>query len=400
MLIPLRTDVVLKRPPLTNYALISASMAVFAASLASPEVRAGLGSCGLEAGAMRWYQLLTYQFIHADFWHLAGNMWFLWVFGNSLNSKLGNWCFLAFYLAGGALAGWGYTQFSEGLLIGSSGSVAAVTMGFVVLFPRSRILFLLWFFLITTFELPALWIVLLKFVLYDNVLLPLVETGQAPQVAYGAHLFGYVFGLVVTMGLLLLGLVSRDQFDLLAVMKRWNQRREFAAVLRDPQARARAQFGGVARVLPVDVQRRREVQARLDQAAGLRARIAEALSADPPKREAVDCYEQLMILDPEQYLPRAQQLTMARLLYEHAKFPQAASAFEQYLKRYPKDSEQDQVRLLLGIIYARDLAQYEAARGHLTTALDMLGDEKRREQCRQWLDRVRTSLAIPATGPG
>jgi TolA-binding protein len=91
---------------------------------------------------------------------------------------------------------------------------------------------------------------------------------------------------------------------------------------------------------------------------------------------------------------------MARLLYEHAKFPQAASAFEQYLKRYPKDSEQDQVRLLLGIIYARDLAQYEAARGHLTTALDMLGDEKRREQCRQWLDRVRTSLAIPATGPG
>ena len=62
----------------------------------------------------------------------------------------------------------------------------------------------------------------------------------------------------------------------------------------------------------------------------------------------------------------------------------------------PKDRENNETRLLVGIIYARDLEQYEAAEGHLKLALDSLIDDSRKQQCQQWLNRV-TALLRPAS---
>jgi hypothetical protein len=87
---------------------------------------------------------------------------------------------------------------------------------------------------------------------------------------------------------------------------------------------------------------------------------------------------------------------LARVFYGSGRFPQAAAAFDRYLECYPHAIEAVNVRLLLGIIYARDLRQYETADEHLTRCFDVLSDEARRKQCFHWLQNVRALLGRPA----
>ncbi len=138
----------------------------------------------------------------------------------------------------------------------------------------------------------------------------------------------------------------------------------------------------------------------MDRIAELRAKIHDALASPTGSAAAVDYYEQLTQLNPDQCLPKQQQLAIARSLYSRNKYPQAAGAFEMYLKQNPKDRENNETRLLVGIIYARDLEQYEAAEGHLKLALDSLSDIGRKEQCQQWLDRVAAFLRPAAPDAG
>ena len=81
--------------------------------------------------------IVTYGFGHADVEHLVGNMWLLWLFGNPVNRRLGNWYYLLSYM--GALAALGVIAwlFAPGLLIGSSGAVMAVMLLFMMLMPRA-----------------------------------------------------------------------------------------------------------------------------------------------------------------------------------------------------------------------------------------------------------------------
>jgi membrane associated rhomboid family serine protease len=92
--IPIRTETVIRRTPSVNFALIAANALMFLlfdARFASDGMRAighrYLHLVGFEPSI---HQFFTYQFIHADFMHLVGNMLFLWVFGNSVNAKMGN----------------------------------------------------------------------------------------------------------------------------------------------------------------------------------------------------------------------------------------------------------------------------------------------------------------------
>lgn len=401
-MIPLRTDTPVRGTPLANYALVAANILVFVfTDLIADEAGSALKLrvLALDAEMPRAWQFFTYQFLHGDIWHLGGNMLFLWVFGNSVNSKFGNLAYLMFYLAAGAFAGWGFSLSHDASLLGASGSIAAVTTTFMVLFPRSKILFLFFAFIITTFELPSLWVILFKIVLWDNVLAPSLM-GGGQSVAYGAHLFGNLYGVVATTVMLFAGALSRDQFDLPAILKRWNQRRSFAAAISDPQAQARAKYGTVARTITLEPAERKQLEAQLARIADLRTGIRERLADSKDHEAAVDLYEQLTLLSPDQCLPCGQQLQIARAIYALGKYPQAAAAFEKYLKQYPTDKESNQTRLLVGIIYARDLSQYEAAQGHLKLALESLTQADRISQCREWLERVSAILGTPLPDAG
>ncbi len=392
MIIPIRTDTPVRRPPLANYLLLAANVLLYlVCEMGGTAAAPIIGRLSLNAGMPDWWQFFSYQFLHGDPWHLAGNMLFLWVFGNSVNAKFGDLPYLLFYLSAGVFAGWGFCMLSDATLIGASGSIAGITTAFMVLFPKSRILFLFLMFLITTFELPSVWVILFKIVIWDNVLGPAIAGGDT-QVAHSAHLYGYVYGFVATLAMLLFGALSRDHFDLPAMIKRWNQRRTFSSMMSDPAVQASAQYGTVARPITLSPQKQKEMEARLDQASTLRAEIHGALGRQGGAAAAVEGYEQLMVLDPAQCLSRPDQLEVGKALYAHNKLPQAAAAFEKYLRQYPKAPAVDEVRLLVGIIYARDLAQYEAAEGHLRQVAAQLSDPDRQQQCRYWLDQVTAAL--------
>ncbi len=401
MIIPIRTQATIRQTPLVNQLIIGVNLFCY---LLLEERMPFAGSWGaafrarylvFQSSDPGFLQFFTYQFLHADMWHLCGNMLFLWVFGNAVNGKMGQVPYLLFYLSGGVFAAWGWASVNPqpAHLVGASGSIAAVTTAYLALFPRSRVTVLVWFFIIHLFELPAMVIIGLKIVVWDNVVAPQIG-GAGEAVAYTAHLAGYLFGFAGALGMLFIRAIPRDQYDILALWKRWHRRREFAAAMADPQARARARFGTVARVPEADTKRRGEEDQHLDQVSQLRSSIGEKLQGRDFASAATE-YEKLVAIDARQCLSERQQLDVAREFYRGSRFPQAAAAFDRFVECYPHSREFQDVLLLLGIIYARDLQQYETADKHLTRALDVLHDEKRRAQGLDWLKTVRAALSRP-----
>lgn len=400
VVIPIRTESEIRRTPLANYVLLGANVFIFLlfeGLLASKSMEQfKTQHLAFHSDEPALLQFFTYQFVHADIMHLLGNMVFLWVFGNSVNSKMGNVPYILFYLAGGVFAAWGFAlatpQASH--LVGASGAIAAVTTAYLVLYPRSHVTVLVWVFIfIHFFELPAMILIGLKIIVWDNIIAP--GFGSHGAVAHGAHLAGYLFGFVTALSMLLLRALPRDQFDILAVWKRWNQRREFASVMRDPRAAARARYGSVAREKPLDPQQQTKDERRFDEISDLRSRIGKNLDGSDVAA-AAELYDQLTTIDPQLSLSENHQLQVAREFYGSERFAQAAAAFERYVDCYAHSTEASNVRLLLGIIYARDLRQYEVADKHLTKSMEKLRDGARRDQCFRWLTDVRAALGRPA----
>jgi len=401
MFFPIRTDSPVKRTPWTNYALIAANVVVFLLSYnvgSRPDPRTGhvdpirpwVRPFLLNGAEPELHQFFTYQFLHGSLLHIVGNMVFLWVFGNSVNSKMGHLPYLLFYLAGGVFAAFGYGIFKDASMLGASGAIAAVTTGYLALFPRSNIEFIYWFIIIGTIELPSMVMIVFKMIVWDNIIAPSLATSTGPaQVAYAAHLAGYLFGFCAAVMLLWARALPRDQFDIVALWRRWYHRQSLAAALSDPTARARAELGRVAR--PVTMGGSAAPAPHLDHVTDLRGRISQALGARD-RVTAAELYQELLQIDPGQVLSREQQLEVAYQLYSMGRMPQAAAAYERYVQQYPTAADADQVRLLLGILFARDLGQYETARRYLTEALPNLHDARRRQQCEEWLAVANEAL--------
>ena len=242
-MIPLRDSIRLQRLPLVTIALIAANVIVYLISISSggsildgPALAtvvhygaipyefmhlsshcdlaaAGFGTtvlCTGQAGVLgsvlaqpaTWETAFTAMFLHANLLHIAGNMIFLAVFGCTLEDRIGRPQFLAFYLLGGlaALA----LQIAAGAdsatpTLGASGAIAAVLGGYILLFPRARVLTLVALVVFFTIaELPA-WVVLGLWLIFDALLGAFgVSTpfGGGAGVAYYAHIGGFAFGLL------------------------------------------------------------------------------------------------------------------------------------------------------------------------------------------------------------
>ena len=403
MFIPIRTESEWRRYPRVNVCLIGLNVVfflLFGDAMTNPAM-AAFRTRYLEFFPTQpaLHQFVTYQFLHAHWGHLLGNMLILWVFGNSVNGKMGDLPYLLFYLAAGVFAAWGFAvvQSSPVPMVGASGAIAGITTAYLILFPRSHVTVLVWLFVFIHFiEVPAFLLIVAKIIFWDNLLRPSVE--GAGQVAYHAHLAGYVFGLTAALGMLLLRALPRDRFDALAVWKQWRRKREFASVMRGPNAQARAQFGRVARVGRLSPEQQAAAERHLDAISDLRAKIALALEQNRTD-DAMNAYGQLIAQDPQQCMSEAQQLVLGRAFYSTGRFPQAATSFERFVACYPHSAEAVEVTLLLGIIFARDLHQYERADELLTESLKKLSGQTRRRQCHQWLTKVREALGRPLPAP-
>jgi len=147
-----------------------------------------------------WETVFTSMFMHASIIHIGGNMLFLWIFGNNVEDAMGPVKFFLFYILGGIAAlalQVAINPDSTVPTLGASGAIAAVLGGYIVLYPRARVLTLVFIILFfTVVELPA--VVMLGIWFLEQALFAAAglttATGTGGGVAYFAHIGGFAFG--------------------------------------------------------------------------------------------------------------------------------------------------------------------------------------------------------------
>jgi membrane associated rhomboid family serine protease len=154
-----------------------------------------------------WLTLFTSMFMHANILHIGSNMLYLWIFGNNIEDTVGHFMFVLFYLAGGIAAS--AAHIVSALLatdpriamiptVGASGAIAAVLGAYLILFPRARVICLVFLgFLLTTVAVPALIVLALWFVLQLLGVAQPSPTGGG--IAYWAHIGGFVAGVILIL---------------------------------------------------------------------------------------------------------------------------------------------------------------------------------------------------------
>jgi membrane associated rhomboid family serine protease len=211
---PIHDDNPTRITPYVTYALLSACVLVFfwqvslgdAAQQAVysfgviPSVLFATRSLPVELEILpAWLTIFSSMFLHGGWMHLIGNMLYLWVFGNNVEDAMGHKRFILFYLSCGMLAA--LTQAvlnpdSEIPMIGASGAISGVLGAYVLLHPYARILVVIPIgILIYTPWIAAYWVLGFWFVL--QLINSLISASDTGGVAYGAHLGGFVAGMLL-----------------------------------------------------------------------------------------------------------------------------------------------------------------------------------------------------------
>lgn len=204
-MIPLRDQNPTRRPALLTWGLILLNVGIYLFLAQSPVMdqqaiqRYALVPADIVAGH-HYGTLITSMFLHASLLHVGGNMLFLWIFGNNVEDAMGPVKYFFFYILGGiaALALQVAIHPNETApTLGASGAIAAVLGGYILLYPRARVLTLIFIILFfTVIELPA--IVVLGLWFAQQIAFGaagLTSPGASGGVAYFAHIGGFVFGL-------------------------------------------------------------------------------------------------------------------------------------------------------------------------------------------------------------
>jgi len=335
-------------------------------------------------------QFFSAMFLHGSWWHLIGNMVFLWVFGNAVNDRFGQAGYLAFYLAGGVLSGLGYVLLSGHLpVLGASGAISAVTGAYLVLLPRVRVTLLVVFYFITFVEISSLYFLAFQFVWNFLLTLPEIGTPSAGGgVAYAAHSTGYVFGIAMALGLLAGRLLPREPFDLLNLFRSYGRRQRYRRMVAQGYDPFRFTGGAgpgqfapprvAATTAPNDLQVR-EMELRRD--------ISQALAGHDLAAAAERYLELVRIVDGA-ILPRAQQLDVANQLMAAGSHAAAADAYERFLRHYANHEHAADIYLMLGLLYGRYLHQDDRAEPCLERAVEGLHDHGKADLAREELQAV------------
>jgi len=249
-MIPLRDTTRSRNYPVVNTLLIATNVLLFIVQTTQgPQEDAFIYTYGLvparysvpEVGAyftsfQQVLALLSFMFLHGGFWHLLGNMWFLYIFGDNVEDRLGPFRYLLFYL----LCGWASGLFhlllnwqSPVPTIGASGAIAGVMGAYLILFPHSKILTLIPILFIPYFiEIPAFIFLGVWFFLQ---FLGVLSGAQGGGIAWWAHVGGFVTGIILLKVLERVpqtGLTGRMRE---ATQKKWTPRLQVAHVLDSPE---------------------------------------------------------------------------------------------------------------------------------------------------------------------
>jgi membrane associated rhomboid family serine protease len=209
-MIPLRDVIPSRTTPYVTITIIVLNALAWLFELGLPDdVRQiFLTAYGVVPANFQPFTLMTSMFLHGGWMHVIGNMWYLWIFGDNVEDRLGHGRFIFFYLLCGIIAALGQIAIDPNSTlptVGASGAIAGVMGAYFVLYPRSRVLTLItvlfWWEL---FELPA--VVLLGF----WFLMQLINAGAVAVtasssggggVAFMAHVVGFIAGMIMVLAL-------------------------------------------------------------------------------------------------------------------------------------------------------------------------------------------------------
>ena len=400
MFIPVGSDRDPRRVPVATLSIILLTAVAYACVTLGLRAGAPWAEDALVKGAFtgtradfRWWQPLTYQFLHdpSSIAHVAFNMIFLWVFGRSVEGRMGPWWFAAFYLVGGAVAALGQWTVSSNPMIGASGAVAGATGAYAALFPRSTVRVLVIFFLIGIYEVPSLLFVGI-YVGIDALNQGLNFLGRSKEpVAYAAHLAGYAWGAGIAILLLAARVLPRTEMDLFAMWTQWRRRQAMREAVRgtaggpwasassDTAARAASsRIGGGGRAAPAAA-RDAAPEDPARQAALSRLNAAIAAADAPAVRDA---WHALAAVDSRTPLSERTLLDAGALLHAHGELGAATDAWTRMIERFPRSAQAPTTALLASAMLARRLGQPERAARVLAEWIPRLRDSDHDGQAR------------------
>jgi membrane associated rhomboid family serine protease len=386
IIFPIRTNIRPYRKPYVNYTIIILNILIFLATYAwqannnsGQYLKPFANVFILKPDFPQLWQFVTYAFLHANLWHIGGNMFFLYLFGNNVNDKLGHVGYSCLYLAGAVVSGIGHSMLSAAPVLGASGAVAAITGAYLVLFPQTLITVFYWFFFfLDTIEIPALYFIGFKLIVWDNVI-----ERSIPNIAHSAHLSGYFFGIFAMLLLLMTKLIQPNGSDLFSMVKMHYRRRKYKNVVSsgyDP-------FTGMTKKVDAKQAPSPTQQQKQNEIASLRATIEQRIS-ERNLSEAARLYIELINLDKNQVLSQDTLLDIANHLNSEQMYAHAATAYEAFVKSHKHYPYIEQVELMLGIIYARYLSEPKLAKKHLEKAQPRLSDPKQKEMCQNELKNL------------
>ena len=292
--------------------------------------------------------LFTAMFLHSGFLHLAGNMLFLWIYGDNVEYRLGRVRFLAAYLGTGVAATLFHTLFAGQALLpllGASGAISGVLGVYFLWFPRNRVrlwVMLFPFFMQVVYA-PARW-VLGFYVLVDNFLPLLAAAGtRGGGVAYGAHIGGFFGGLLVA----------------------WFVNRR--SLLMQPES-----FAGAGRP-----------EGRVPIPGSLAALLAEGDFEAAARR-----YVSLSSSETRQLLSERDSLVLGTWMASKGHPHAALVLFQRHIRDYPIGPTAAEAHVGAGLLQLRTFSQPTAAYQHLVEALGLDPNAETAQRARQGLDQI------------
>lgn len=303
---------------------------------------------GYQPGRASLLDLLVCMFLHGGLLHLAGNMLFLWIFGDNVEDRLGRVGYLLAYLFTGACATWFFAAFEPDSLIpllGASGAISGVLGFYLIWFPHNRVnvFVFLGFWFMDVIPVRAFW-VLLFYLVIDN-LLPFF-VGGASGVAHGAHIGGFVAGSALAW----------------VLAKTVGERAGWTTSVAPSSAgwsplRGRRR----GRVVPWPPAR---VEVKNTAADELHRAVREHRMADALRAFQRVASKRGQRADPQDVFD------LGRWLLEQEQGDAAITMFRYYVVHYPRGAQLNQVHLALGVLWQRK-ARLFAAREHFLAAIDL-----------------------------
>ena len=300
--------------------------------------------------------LLTAMFLHSGFLHLAGNMLFLWIYGDNVEHRLGPMWYLVAYLVTGAAATSFHAVFnSDSLLpmVGASGAISGVLGFYFIWFPHNRVR--LWVVLFPFFMKVVRWparLVLGLYLFMDNLLPFLITRGmEGGGVAYGAHIGGFIGGLG------------------------W------------------AWVAGRRELIEQPAEYRPE---RGQQEASPGEAVA-ALVANGQFRDAAPAYFGLTAEQTRRLLAPGHSISLGNWLANHGHPEAAVVLYQRHLRDYPLGPLATEAHLGVGLVQLKALGQPTAAYQHLVEVFDLKPDAETESRARQALAEVaaRQKFKVP-----